>query len=238
MRIAWGITGAAHLLVESFRIMERIAEEHEVSAFLSEAGEEVVRMFGLERKLEEICPGGHFREVFRQSEQGASAPIVGRFAMGKYDLLVVTPATANTVAKVVHGIADTLVTNAVAQAGKGEVPTWMVPCDPEEGYLETVTPYIVRRSRCEGCERCVRACPEGAIDIVDGKAWIDLTRCVGCGTCEEVCPVGAISGGERYRMKVRKVDAENVRRLREMENVRVFEHPEEVLRALESFDPG
>ena len=238
MRIAWGITGAAHLLVESFKIMERIAREHRVSAFLSEAGEEVVRMFGLERKLEEICPGGHFREIFRQSEQGASSPIVGRFAMGKYDLLIVTPATANTVAKVVHGIADTLVTNAVAQAGKGETPTWIVPCDPREGYLETVTPYIVRRSECEGCGRCVEACPQTAVKLVDGKAWIDLTRCVGCGACAGACPVGAISGGETYRMRVRKVDAKNVEKLRDMEDIEVFEHPKEILRALEDLEPG
>ena len=234
LRLGWAITGAAHLLVETFRTMRRLAREHRVSAFLSQAGEEVVRMFGLWRELRKICPGGHYREVFTQREEGASCPIVGRFAMGKYDALIVSPTTSNTVAKIVHGIADTLVTNAVAQAGKGGVPVLVVPCDygdPGE-VIETITPYMVRRDRCTGCGRCVDACPNDAIELMDGKAFIRLIECEGCGACERACPEGAIRGGETYRMRIREVDARNLARLKRMEGVRVLRHPREIPEAL------
>ncbi|WP_088336437.1 dihydromethanopterin reductase (acceptor) [Methanopyrus sp. KOL6] len=232
LRIGWCITGAAHFLVESFKVMKEVSREHRVSAFLSEAGEEVVRMFGLWEDLREICPGGFYREVFTQSDEGASCPIIGRFALGKYDLLVVSPATANTVAKIAYGIADTLVTNAVAQAGKGDVPVWVVPCDYEEGKVRTITPYMVLRERCEGCGICVDTCPRGAIDIVDGKAFIRLLRCVGCGRCSEACPENAIHGGIEYEMRVRSVDAENVRKLDRIEGIEVLRRPDEILERL------
>ena len=55
---------------------------------------------------------------YRQTQK-FSYPITGRLSLGKYDLLIVTPATANTVAKIVHGISDTLVTNAVLRLVRG-----------------------------------------------------------------------------------------------------------------------
>lgn len=52
--------------------------------------------------------------------------------------------------------------------------------------------------RCNGCGACARACHEGAIDIIDGKAT--LTRenyCDGLGDCLPECPTGAITFEER-----------------------------------------
>jgi len=54
-------------------------------------------------------------------EVDANTPfIAGPLQVGRYHSLLIAPATANTVAKIVHGIADTLLTNAVAQTQKGE----------------------------------------------------------------------------------------------------------------------
>ena len=50
------------------------------------------------------------------------------------------PATANTVAKIAMGIADSLVTNAVAQALKIRVPTYIFPVDQKSGSITTILP--------------------------------------------------------------------------------------------------
>ena len=51
---------------------------------------------------------------------------------------------------------------------------------------------------CTGCGACARACHEGAIEMIDGKA--KLTRedyCDGLGDCLPACPANAISFEER-----------------------------------------
>ena len=56
----------------------------------------------------------------------------------------------------------------------------------------------IDRERCNGCGACAKACHEGAIEIINGKA--ELVRehfCDGLGDCLPECPTGAISFEER-----------------------------------------
>jgi len=56
----------------------------------------------------------------------------------------------------------------------------------------------INEELCTGCGECIPDCPEGAIQIIDGKARLvsDL-YCDGLGACIGTCPEGAISVIER-----------------------------------------
>jgi len=56
----------------------------------------------------------------------------------------------------------------------------------------------IDEEKCTGCELCVRACHEGALAMVDGKARLMRDDyCDGMGDCLPACPAGAISFVQR-----------------------------------------
>ena len=232
-RIAWGITGAGHFLDRSYQVFKELKlkdRDISVNTYVSRAAEEVLRMYGLEQKLVKISGGDYLEEIFLESEQGSSSPKVGRFLLDRYDALFVTPATSNTVSKIAYGIADSLVTNAVAQAVKGRVPVYVVPVDIE-GSIVSEMPYNIDRKQCRHCQDCPprENCPHGAITERNGTtAQIDLLKCKGCGICKELCPYSAIKGGP-VEVLVRDVDMKNVETVKSLQGITVLESPEAIL---------
>jgi thioredoxin reductase/NAD-dependent dihydropyrimidine dehydrogenase PreA subunit len=65
---------------------------------------------------------------------------------------------------------------------------------------------VIDLATCCGSASCVRACPEQALGIIDGKAQlINPAACIGHGACEAACPVRAITlvfGTERRGMDI------------------------------------
>ena len=57
---------------------------------------------------------------------------------------------------------------------------------------------LIDEERCTGCGDCIPNCPEGALQIIDGKARLvsDLL-CDGLGACVGECPTGALTIVER-----------------------------------------
>lgn len=56
----------------------------------------------------------------------------------------------------------------------------------------------IDENKCNGCGKCIPNCPEGALQIIDGKArLISDLFCDGLGACIGECPLGAITTVER-----------------------------------------
>lgn len=51
----------------------------------------------------------------------------------------------------------------------------------------------VDQAKCTGCGKCVQTCRFNAIDVKDGKAYVNTTFCEGCAACTYVCPEKCIS---------------------------------------------
>jgi flavoprotein len=92
----------------------------------------------------------HIYEVWEQMKRGVKEVLVekgpnepwlaGPLQMGKYDVFLVCPATANTTAKIAHGIADTLISNCVSQALKAKREVYVYPVDQKPGETTTILP--------------------------------------------------------------------------------------------------
>lgn len=70
----------------------------------------------------------------------------------------------------------------------------------------------IDEEKCDGCGACIPNCPEGAIQVIDGKArLVGEALCDGLGACVGFCPRGA--------MTVEKREAEEYDERRVMANI-------------------
>ena len=171
-RVAWGITGSGDKLSQTIEVMKKIKERYmddvDIRVYLSKAGDQVVRHYGVKSDLEENF------SVIREIDSN-SPFLAGQLQLGRFEFLLIAPATSNTTAKILLGIADSLLSNAAIMALKGFTPVYIMPVDLREGIVVTRRP-----------------------------------------------------SGEELKIRVRKEDAENARRLSRIEGVTVLEEPEEI----------
>ncbi|MEE8705822.1 MAG: 4Fe-4S dicluster domain-containing protein [Oscillospiraceae bacterium] len=67
----------------------------------------------------------------------------------------------------------------------------------------------IDKEKCNGCGLCAKACHEGAIGMINGKAkLLREDYCDGLGDCLPACPAGAISFEEREAKKYDEVAAQ------------------------------
>ena len=135
-RIVWGITGSGDRIEEIIDSMVEVNNfgDVKITVIVSKAGEQVLRRYNLWDKL-----NANFSKV--EKEVNANVPfIAGPLQIGKYDLFLIAPLTANSTAKIAHGIADTLITNAIAQTLKGSTPVLVYPVDQSSDPVTTFGP--------------------------------------------------------------------------------------------------
>jgi len=137
-RVAWGITGSGDRMLEVFETMKQIKKQYQedmrITVYLSKAGNQVVNFYSLAKDLKE-----NFDKI--RVEINSNMPTLAvQLQSGKIEFLLIAPATANTVAKIATGIADTLLCNATIMALKSFVPVYILPCDYKEGVTATQLP--------------------------------------------------------------------------------------------------
>lgn len=136
MKILWGITGSGDKIEETVGIIQRLQEKYDldIRVALSKNGEKVAHMYEVWEQLQNGS-----EEVL--VERGPNEPwLAGPLQTGKYDIFLVCPATANTTAKIAHGIADSLISNCVSQALKANREVYIYPVDQEPGETTTILP--------------------------------------------------------------------------------------------------
>ena len=172
-KVAWGITGSGDRLVETFEIMKKIKKQYQnevdVIVYLSKAGDQVVKWYRLVDDLKE-----NFGRVW--VEINANSPfLAGQLQTGKFEFLLIAPATSNTVAKISMGIADTLLCNAAIMGLKAFVPTYIMPSDYKEGIVVTKLPDgrdLKLRIRKEDVEHVKKLAGMDDVFILEGPEEI------------------------------------------------------------------
>ena len=135
-KLLWGITGTGYVLDESIALMEELQTKHEIkiTVMLSKEGAAVVKWYKKWLKLTETV-----KKV--SIEKTPNIPFyAGPVQIGKFDFFLVCPVSANSVAKIVNGIADTIITNCVAQAIKGGQKVYIFPSDQDTEPIVTTKP--------------------------------------------------------------------------------------------------
>jgi len=172
-KVAWGITGAGDKIAEIIETMKDLKQQSEgvveIDVYVSKAADTMLKFYRLDEELKKS-----FTKVTVESNPN-SPFLAGLMQSHKYEFLLIFPASSNTVAKLVNGIGDTLITNSAIMSLKAFVPVWVMPVDYKESVISTKLP-----------------------------------------------------NGKDMRIRVRKEEAEQVRKLEATEDVHVFENPAKV----------
>jgi archaeoflavoprotein AfpA len=137
-KVAWGITGSGDRLAETFEVMKEVKKQYqnevEIIVYLSKAGDQVIKWYRMTDDLK-----NNFARIWVETSPN-SPFLAGQLQTGKFEFLLIAPATSNTVAKISMGIADSLLCNAAIMGLKAFVHLYIMPSDYEKGIVVTKLP--------------------------------------------------------------------------------------------------
>jgi len=173
LKVAWGITGAGDKIAEIVEVMKELKKQSEnvvdIDVYISKAADTMLKFYRLDEEVKKS-----FGKVM--VEVNANSPfLAGWMQNGKYEFLLIAPASSNTVAKIVNSISDTMLTNAAIMSLKAFRTVYILPTDYKESVVYTKLP-----------------------------------------------------NGKEMKLRVRKQEADQVRKLESMEDVHVLENPQKM----------
>ncbi|MGZ4850767.1 MAG: archaeoflavoprotein AfpA [Candidatus Bathyarchaeia archaeon] len=135
---AWGITGAGDKIAEIVEVMNDLRRQSgdvvEIDVFLSKAAETMLKFYRLEEEIKQT-----FAKV--TVEVNSNSPFLAAWLQsGKYEFLLIAPASSNTVAKIANSISDTMLTNGALMSLKAFRPVYILPSDYRESVVYTKLP--------------------------------------------------------------------------------------------------
>lgn len=232
--IAWGITGAGAFLEESIEVIDELIRKGiDLTVYVSRAGESIIEMYGLKNRLDSIVKGDYPTGVIYESKEPPGYPATGRLYLRMYECVFISPASMNTIGKIVHGIADTLVTNLVMHALKTGTPVYVLPVDAFE--TKSIVPLVIERYKCKNCPECYASyiCPMGAMKRDSYyKVIVDLSRCNRCYACTIRCPFNAIKFNVQITVKPVSYYLTIINKLWSIPGITVIDHPRQALKLL------
>jgi dihydromethanopterin reductase (acceptor) len=170
-------------------------------------------------------------DVIFESDEGYSFPTAASASIDKYDLVIISPATGNTVSKLANGIADSLLTNLGIMASKSPTTKIIVlPTDYQEGKVKSYLPIMLNSDFCKKCSECsaLWACKPGAIRRKRSKIRLNRLLCTGCLECVRYCRYGVISFLEETTVVVQKREAAMAQKLAKHSKFTVVKNPQEL----------
>jgi archaeoflavoprotein AfpA len=138
LKVAWGITGAGDKIAEIVEVMNDLRRQSgdvvEIDVFLSKAAETMLKFYRLEEEIKQT-----FAKV--TVEVNSNSPFLAAWLQsGKYEFLLIAPASSNTVAKIANSISDTMLTNGALMSLKAFRPVYILPSDYRESVVYTKLP--------------------------------------------------------------------------------------------------
>ena len=172
-KVAWGITGAGDKIAEIVQVMKDLKKQSQdvvdIDVYISKAADTMLKFYRLEDDI-----GKNFEKVM--VEINANSPFLAAWLQsGKYEFLLIAPASSNTVAKIANSISDTMLTNAAIMSLKAFRPVYVLPTDYRESVVYTKLP-----------------------------------------------------NGKEMKLRVRKEEADQVRKLEAMDGMHTFESPQKM----------
>ena len=252
--IIWCLTGGGDLFEENYETFCKLIEEnYPVLAIFSNAGALVHNRYGFFLKLSKVFRNKdnllflfedqrvlsfNIQRILDDSNISyAVLPYDPSFARSvwlanqKIKCIILSPLTANSIAKLTNGVADNFILNLVSACKKANQTIGIFPTDRGISIIETKLP--VRQIKLLSKDTySPNTCEYGAL-VEDHSSYISYKPeyCTGCRECVKKHP-DSFSVNDKMKIRIRSVDRLNTERI--SKEFRIFRTPEEIIEFINS----